>query len=68
VFETHRVQGPASPDESLNELKIPAKRWIRRLKHPGIFLTYDDGPNPAVTPQLLDLLREFCASDLDWVI
>jgi peptidoglycan/xylan/chitin deacetylase (PgdA/CDA1 family) len=49
-------------DESPNESEIPAKRWIRRLKHPGVFLTYDDGPNPAVTPQLLDLLREFGAS------
>ena len=49
-------------NERPNGPEIPAKRWIRRVKHPGIFLTYDDGPNPAVTPQLLDLLREFGAS------
>ena len=25
---------------------------------PWVYLTYDDGPNPAATPQLLDVLRE----------
>jgi len=40
----------------------PARRWIRRLDHPGFFLTYDDGPNPAITPQVLDILRTFRSS------
>jgi chitooligosaccharide deacetylase len=39
-------------------MQIPNKRWITRVDHPGLFLTYDDGPNPAVTPRLLDMLRE----------
>jgi peptidoglycan/xylan/chitin deacetylase (PgdA/CDA1 family) len=27
------------------------------LNHPAVFLTYDDGPNPEITPRLLNLLR-----------
>ena len=41
---------------------ILSTRWIRGLDHPGLFLTYDDGPNPAVTPDLLDILRRFRGS------
>lgn len=26
---------------------------------PGVMLTFDDGPNPAYTPQLLDLLKQY---------
>ena len=40
----------------------PAKRRIKRLDQPALFLTYDDGPNPAITPQLLDILLEFRGS------
>jgi len=40
----------------------PAQRWIRRIDHPGLFLTYDDGPDPVLTPQVLDVLREFKGS------
>lgn len=42
----------------MNEIEISNKRWIRRVNHPGLFLTYDDGPNPAVTPRLLDILEK----------
>src|ERR1700692_1403897 len=42
----------------MTELAISNKRWIRRIHRPAVFLTYDDGPNPSVTPQLLDLLKE----------
>jgi peptidoglycan-N-acetylglucosamine deacetylase len=35
---------------------------VWRMPEPGagktIYLTYDDGPNPAVTPELLDLLKQ----------
>jgi len=50
------------PDKFMKELEISNKRWIRRIRHPAIFLTYDDGPNPSVTPRLLDLLKEARAS------
>jgi peptidoglycan/xylan/chitin deacetylase (PgdA/CDA1 family) len=46
----------------VKEIEISNKHWIRRINHPGLFLTYDDGPNPAVTPQLLDILQEVRAS------
>jgi peptidoglycan/xylan/chitin deacetylase (PgdA/CDA1 family) len=37
-------------------------RTIRRTGDPGaIALTFDDGPNPAVTPGLLDLLDQYAA-------
>jgi peptidoglycan-N-acetylglucosamine deacetylase len=32
-------------------------RFIRRLSHTAVFLTFDDGPNPQITPRLLDLLK-----------
>src|ERR1700719_3602209 len=35
---------------------------LRRLRVPsGIALTFDDGPNPAITPRLLDLLQRYRA-------
>jgi peptidoglycan/xylan/chitin deacetylase (PgdA/CDA1 family) len=41
---------------------LHAKRVTWRMPHdsgpPTIYLTYDDGPNPAATPQLLDALEE----------
>ena len=34
-------------------------RWVRRMPDsPGVFLTFDDGPDPEVTPRLLDLFDE----------
>jgi peptidoglycan/xylan/chitin deacetylase (PgdA/CDA1 family) len=32
---------------------------IKRIKADGIALTFDDGPNPKYTPQLLDLLKKY---------
>jgi chitooligosaccharide deacetylase len=46
----------------MSKMGIWSTRWIRRLDLPGLFLTYDDGPNPAVTPDLLDVLRRFRGS------
>jgi peptidoglycan/xylan/chitin deacetylase (PgdA/CDA1 family) len=43
---------------SMKEIEISSERWIRRIDHPALFLTYDDGPNPAVTPRLLDMLQD----------
>lgn len=38
------------------------ERTVWRMPHPpgdrGIYLTFDDGPNPTATPELLDLLRD----------
>jgi chitooligosaccharide deacetylase len=31
-------------------------RFLRTVNHPALFLTYDDGPNPEITPRLLDIL------------
>jgi peptidoglycan/xylan/chitin deacetylase (PgdA/CDA1 family) len=42
----------------VKEKEISSKRWIRRTNHPALFLTYDDGPNPSVTPRLLDILQD----------
>jgi chitooligosaccharide deacetylase len=42
----------------VKEIDISNKHWIRRLNRPGFFLTFDDGPNPSVTPKLLDILKE----------
>ena len=30
----------------------------RNTAPPAVYLTYDDGPNPAATPELLDVLRD----------
>jgi peptidoglycan/xylan/chitin deacetylase (PgdA/CDA1 family) len=56
VFERKPTLNPIGI--SVKEIEISNKRWIRRINHPALFLTYDDGPNPAVTPPLLDLLQE----------
>lgn len=37
-------------------------RWFHRLDSPALFLTFDDGPNPEVTPSLLDLLGSYRAT------
>ena len=42
--------------------KFAPSRSIWRMPHAGgpptVYLTFDDGPNPTATPQLLDVLRE----------
>lgn len=39
-------------------------RYASKDGHPRIALTFDDGPHPAYTPQILDVLKEFgvCAT------
>lgn len=32
---------------------------VQNTKMPGMLLTFDDGPNPQYTPQLLDLLKQY---------
>ena len=43
---------------------------LRKIHSAGkeIFLTFDDGPEPDLTPQILDLLREFHARATFFVI
>ena len=41
---------------------------VRRLNHRGVWLTIDDGPDPATTPSLLDLLDEHHAMATFFVI
>ena len=46
--------------------RFAPSRSVWRMPHtsgpPTVYLTFDDGPNPAATPQLLDVLREAGAS------
>lgn len=37
---------------------FPSKTWGFSLKKNTIYLTFDDGPNPNLTPWILDLLKE----------
>ena len=54
----------------------PSAQWfgptLRRLPEGGakhrIALTFDDGPNPAITPKLLDLLEKYKACATFFVI
>lgn len=32
---------------------------VQKTNMPGVLLTFDDGPNPQYTPQLLDLLKQY---------
>jgi peptidoglycan/xylan/chitin deacetylase (PgdA/CDA1 family) len=54
-FLTH-----AAPFPFLLERFAPAQALWRmpQTKPPAVYLTFDDGPNPAATPLLLDVLRE----------
>ena len=40
---------------------IPSCTWRRAVSEKVIFLTFDDGPHPRITPWVLDLLRQFDA-------
>lgn len=44
------------PDLFLHRLGIGS--WKRQYT-PGVALTFDDGPNPEITPQILDILDEY---------
>jgi peptidoglycan-N-acetylglucosamine deacetylase len=44
-------------------------QWVRRVPgSPGILLTFDDGPDPDVTPRLLDLFDELAVRATFFVI
>lgn len=40
---------------------FPKRNWSFSVSKPTLFLTFDDGPEPDVTPQVLDLLLEYKA-------
>jgi peptidoglycan/xylan/chitin deacetylase (PgdA/CDA1 family) len=42
-------------------LLVPQKWWIYRGSEPSVYLTYDDGPHPEITPKVLDLLKTYNA-------
>jgi len=37
----------------------PQLIWHRSRKHPCLYLTFDDGPIPDVTPEILNILKSF---------
>jgi peptidoglycan/xylan/chitin deacetylase (PgdA/CDA1 family) len=43
----------------LTDWVFPKLRWRFSVSEPTIFLTFDDGPNPEITPFVLDLLKEY---------
>ncbi|MEY3399506.1 MAG: hypothetical protein RL220_2100 [Bacteroidota bacterium] len=40
-------------------LILPRARWSMPSGKGLVYLTFDDGPNPDITPQILDVLKEF---------
>ena len=49
---------------------FPRRKWGFSLNEPSVYLTFDDGPNPTITPWVLDELKEhgikatfFCVGD-----
>ncbi len=55
------VLGHTAPFPFLIDRMAPARsiwRMPRDVRSPTVYLTYDDGPNPTATPDLLDALRE----------
>lgn len=38
---------------------VPSLTWRFAVSEPVIFLTFDDGPNPEITPFVLDLLNQY---------
>jgi peptidoglycan/xylan/chitin deacetylase (PgdA/CDA1 family) len=40
-------------------IRMSGRGIIKRINVPAIALTFDDGPNPVYTPQLLDLLKKY---------
>jgi peptidoglycan-N-acetylglucosamine deacetylase len=43
----------------LTDWVFPRLRWRFAVSEPTIFITFDDGPNPEITPFVLDLLKEY---------
>lgn len=46
---------------SIIRLLMPQYRWKGPAQNRKIYLTFDDGPVPDVTPQVLELLRKYSA-------
>lgn len=60
VFRKLRYIGVRTP--RIAELLTPSAFWFRpSIAEKSIFLTFDDGPTPVVTPFVLDLLAKFNA-------
>lgn len=38
---------------------LPRLRWRFSVSEPVVFITFDDGPNPEITPFVLDLLKAY---------
>jgi peptidoglycan/xylan/chitin deacetylase (PgdA/CDA1 family) len=38
---------------------FPKLRWRFSISEPTVFITFDDGPNPEITPFVLDLLKQY---------
>ncbi|TSJ41662.1 polysaccharide deacetylase family protein [Fluviicola chungangensis] len=38
---------------------FPRLRWRFSISEPVVFITFDDGPNPEITPFVLDLLKQY---------
>ncbi|MCS7004692.1 MAG: polysaccharide deacetylase family protein [Cytophagales bacterium] len=49
------------PPESLRKWLFPSLTWARPSGNNTIYLTFDDGPIPALTPFILDVLKDYCA-------
>jgi peptidoglycan-N-acetylglucosamine deacetylase len=47
--------------QQLLSMLLPQKWWTYRRHEPFVYLTYDDGPHPEITPQVLDLLKAYNA-------
>lgn len=43
----------------LTDWVLPRLRWRFSVSEPVVFLTFDDGPNPEITPFVLDLLKHY---------
>ena len=66
------------PTQTLQKMRIKPPKIIRKLypsfiwnfpdEKDGIFLTFDDGPRPEVTPWVLDLLDKYNAKATFFVV
>ncbi len=54
--------------ERLGRLLIKRVVWRRHSGEPRIALTFDDGPHPVYTPQILDILKEHGATGTFFLI
>ena len=38
---------------------FPSIIWSKSIDAPNVYFTFDDGPHPKITPQILDILKEY---------